>query len=345
MENSYFIYTDQHENLEIERFHICTWEFKNNSSFVEFGGEINFESVSEKKNIKIELFIPWLDKDCATEDFYCKLKESKNSRFIFNDSVITSTSLDGGQNINGVVHQFSEREPLCILPIKFEVNLVKKILSIFVNLESFENLEVKPNIYFRFSVTPKKRLIAIRKKGITKSTILYDIKLNQRRNIPEALINEMIHKNMCKVRRCFCFNIIPNRYDLVFFDSSTLKNVRTLEYKSFKEYLNDDRLEEDDLIVIFNKKERLDSYAFFSIFSKEYIGMDQVTIALVINLISGILLFYASIIFTLKEEGRKFSLDKIPIIFWITVGLILLMIFYFVVKRQEFVIKKKGGKK
>lgn len=343
MENSFFIYTQQNENLRIERFHICTWEFRNNSAFIEFGCEITSESVSKKKNVQLELYIPWFNKTCVIEDFYDKLKDSKNSRFIFNDAVVSSTSLDGGRNNNGVVHQFSERDNLCILPVKFKGNYEKRTLSIIIDLELYERLWVKeqqkPNIYFRFSIKPENTLIATRKNGITKSTILYDIKLNERRNIPENLVDEIIHMNVCDVAQCFCFNIIPNRYDLVFFDSSTLKNVRTLEYKSFKEYIDDDRLLVDDLIVVFNKKKALDSYAFFSIFSKEYIGIHQLTIALIINLIAGLLLFLASMNFTLNEEGKKFSFNKIPSFFWVTFVLFFLMIFYFVIKRKGWFIK------
>ena len=52
--------------------------------------------------------------------------------------------------------------------------------------------------------------------------------------MPNYLLNEILQKQLCNVKYCFCFNIVPNTHDLVFFDSSTLKNVRTLEYESFK---------------------------------------------------------------------------------------------------------------
>jgi hypothetical protein len=345
MDNSYFIYTSQNEHIEIERFHICTWEFNNNSSLIEFGCEITCDSITDKRLIQLELFISWLDENCITEDFYDKLKESKNSRFIFNDSVSSSIFLDGGRNRSGVIHTFSEREDLCILPVSLKANYEKKTLSILIDLELFERFQQKQpktNIYFRFSVKPKNALIATRKNGITKSTILYDIKLNQQRNIPENLIDEILHMELCNVKQCFCFNIIPNSYDLVFFDSSTLKNVRTLEYQSFKEYLGDYRVKEDDLIVVFNKKTGLHSYAFFSIFSKEYLGTEQLTIALIINLIAGLLLFWASMVFTLEQEGKDFSFDMFPFVFWIAVGLIALMIFYFVIKRKGWITKIKN---
>lgn len=44
MENSFFIFTDK-EKIEIERFHICTWEFKNSKPLIEFGAEISKNSI------------------------------------------------------------------------------------------------------------------------------------------------------------------------------------------------------------------------------------------------------------------------------------------------------------
>ena len=35
MENNYFIFTEKDIKIELERFHICTWEFKNSSALYE----------------------------------------------------------------------------------------------------------------------------------------------------------------------------------------------------------------------------------------------------------------------------------------------------------------------
>jgi len=37
MENSYFIFSNDESDIEIERFHNCIWEFGNDSSLVNFG--------------------------------------------------------------------------------------------------------------------------------------------------------------------------------------------------------------------------------------------------------------------------------------------------------------------
>ncbi len=347
MDNSYFVYTNT--PITIERFHICTWEFSNNKTLVEFGCEIVSGTIPVSDALEVKFFIPWLDSSATVTDLYPRLKDTSNSRFIFNDSISNVTSLDGGGNKNGVIHQFSEKKnELCILPLEFNNDFANQKAKVKVDLRLYnqhvaQSNTSKPNIYFRFYIIPAKAKISVIKKGITKSTMLYDIKLNQRRNIPDNLLNEILHNVLCKVETCFCFNIIPNTHELAFIDSSTLKNVRTLESKSFKEYLGDEILQED-LIVVFNKKSELDSYTFFSIFTKERIGIDQLTVALLINLVAGILLFMASLEVSLTLANRTFSSISLPILFWIVIVLFVGMLFYYLIKSENlnFTGKKKA---
>lgn len=291
MENSYFIYTDLHNQVIIERFHICTWEFSDNSSLVEFGFEISKESI-KKSSLIIELSIPWVNKKCEITDLYDRLSIPDNSRFIFNDSVMSTDSLDGGRNRVGVIQKFNSRNDLCILPASINVNDINTI-NITLDLQPYIEYQSdsKPNIYFRFSIKPTISYISIRKNGLNKSTIIYDVKVNERRNIPDDKVSFFINKSLCDIKHCFSFNILPNKYDIVFFDSTTLKNVRTLEYESFNKYLGDSRVKKDELIVVFNKKQNNESFSFFSIYAMERIGIGQFALAFLINIICGILLF------------------------------------------------------
>jgi len=345
MDNSYFVYTDGRELVTIKRFHICIWEFSNNDTLVEFGFEIDSASILDKNFLELKMFIPWLSPTATIEDFYTKLVDTSNSRFIFNDSISKFTSLDGGENKTGVIHNFTNHE-LCILPVTFGEGLNDQKLIIRIDLNSYNQHKKnsggnKPNIYCRFCIRPKKSRISLIKEGITKSTILYDIKLNQQRNIPDTSVKEILENQLCKVETCFCFNIIPNTHDLVFFDNSTLKNVRSLEYGSFKKYLGKDLLKEDDLIVVFNKQSNLDSYSFFSIFTKEHIGMDQLTVALMVNLIVGILLFIASLDVSLSLSKERFKYSLLPSFFWFAMALFVLTFCYLIQRKWKFTIKIK----
>jgi len=290
MENSFFIYTNKGDAVQIERFHLCTWEFNNSSSLVEFGVEISKESIT-KDELTIFLFIPWAEKSCVTQDLYKKLSIADNSRFIFNDSISTTKYLKTNTTDLGVIHTFSGRNELCVLPTDIKIN-EDKIISATLNLKPYiEFQQEKPNVYFRFWIKPIVPFISIRKNGVSKSTIIYDIKINERRNIPDNKTHYFDDKEFCKINYCFSFNILPNKYDIIFFDNTSLKNVRTLEYNSFNKYLGDKRVKKDELIVVFNKKQELESFSFFSIYSMERIGTGQFALAILINIVCGVLLF------------------------------------------------------
>jgi len=278
--------------LEIERFHLCSWEFKNGTALIEIGCEISSETLPKAGNsIEAEIHIPWLKSQNETTDLFSRLKEPANSKFIFNDSVVNTHSFDGGRGVLGVLHEFQSREPLCILPVTPEPNYDKSNIKIKLDLSAYNNHGLNANIYFRFSITANISSLSIRKKGIGRSTIIYDLKINEGRNLPDDLFSQLQNKQLCAIKYCFCFNIVPNSYDLSFFDSSSLKNIRTLEYDAFNRYLEDRRVQKDQLMVVFNKKKYPESFAFFSIFIKERIGAGQFALAILINLISGILLF------------------------------------------------------
>lgn len=331
MENSFFIFTEKDKSIQIERFHICTWEFNNDSSLVEFGFEVAKESITSNQ-LSISVFIPWFTKTCEVMDLYDKLSIAENSRFIFNDSISTTNSLDGGRNKLGVIHKFSDRNELCVIPVTVD-KISDKLITATINLPPYKdyNSAEKPNVYFRFWIKPTIPYISMRKKGISKSTIIYDIKVNERRNIPDDKVVFFSDKEFCKIKNCFSFNILPNKYDIVFFDSSSLKNVRTLEYDSFNKYLGDKRVKKDELIVVFNKKQNSESFSFFSIYSKERIGPGQFALAILINIVCGVLLFIPAYRKTFVPE---ISLLKVwfvlPSEIFIALGIAVATLIYFV---------------
>lgn len=337
MENSFFIYTEKQKDILIERFHVCSWEFDNNSSLVEFGFEISKESILND-NLSISLFVPWVKTTCETKDLYNKLSAADNSRFIFNDSISVTKYLQANTNSSGVIHTFSGRNELCILPVDVKID-EDRIITATLNLRAYrEYVQSKPNIYFRFWVKPTVPFISMRKEGISKSTIIYDIKINERRNIPDNRIEYFNDKAFCKIKYCFSFNILPNKYDIVFFDNTSLKNVRTLEYESFNKYLGDKRVKKDELIVVFNKKEVkefdqkivAESFSFFSIYSKERIGPGQFALAILINIVCGVLLFIPAYRKTFVPEISFLKVwSVLPFEIFIALGIAVSTLIYF----------------
>lgn len=231
----------------------------------------------------------------------------------------------------GVIHEFQGRPPLCILPVALTFDYEKKKIEVIVDLTAYNNNTKNTNIYFRFSIVANLNLISIRKKGLGRSTLIYDQKINEGRNLPDHLFGELQSKQLCSIRSCFCFNIVPNSYDLSFLDSSSLKNVRTLEFDAFNRYLEDKRVQKDQLMVVFSKKNYGESFSFFSIFIEERIGAGQFALAILINLISGILLFLPS-----YRTQNRFGFNstefwmQLPIEVYIAIFIGLLLILYFI---------------
>ncbi len=339
MENNYFVFTDKTRELKIDRLHICTWEFKNNSALIEFGAEINNPYEIYEESITLYIYIPWISNKHTIVDLYDKLKESENSRFIFNDSVLGNAFLDDGNRKNGVIQKFANRNPLCIIPINVSVN-ENKVVTIRINLKDLNNTEkVKSTgLYFRFYIEPSINLLSTRKTGISRSTIIYDLKINERRNFPENTDIDFREISLCNIKSCFFFNILPNSYDLTFFDTLSLKNIRTLEFDSFKKYIGDNRVKKNELVVIFNKKEDQESYAFFSIFSKERIGAGQFALAVLVNLICGILLFIPAYRNTLNLSFFSREIwKKLPVEVYLSIIIGLVIAGYFLWPKLVYV--------
>jgi len=329
MDNSFFVFSDAPAGhpIEIERAHICTWDFKNDGALVEFGFEISRKSLPTDKDLSISVFIPWLAQSEAEEDLYKKLSTTENTRFIFNDSIKSSSSLDGGKNELGVIHHFSNRDtPLCILPVTIRKKDIN-VLELNINLQSYRKQSSEANIYCRISITPPVSAVSMRKEGISKSTIVYDIKVNERRNIPDGMMVYFEHKTFCKIATCFYFSIIPNEYDIVFIENESLKSVRTLEFDSFRKYIGDERVKKDELIVVFNKKNGGESFSFFSIFTKEHIGPDQYILAILVSIVTGVLLFLPGFRVSLNHDVSIFR--QIPGELYAAAILVILASLYF----------------
>lgn len=344
MENSFFVLSEETQLVEIERFHVCTWEFNNDSALVELGFEVSKTSLTQN-NLSIYVYIPWLSNQCKILDLYNKLSNAENSRFIFNDSINGTDYLVNDSNKSGVIHKFSDRDELCVLPLKTEIEN-NNILKVNVNLDLYNSKysSAGPNIYFRFSIEPNCPYISIRKNGISKSSILYDFKINEKRNLPVAYEDLLKGKILTRIKTCFLFNIIPNKFDIIFIDNSSLKNVRNLEYKTFNNYLGDHRIKDDELIVIFQKKNGNEAFSFFSIYAKERIGFAQFSFALMLNIFCSFI-FYIAPLRTNDLSGQSYftTLLNLPIEIYIALALMVGTVIYFLI--PIFPKKKSGSRK
>ena len=84
MNNSYYILAK--EAIHIERLHICTWEFTNADSYIEFGMEFSYGSFTND-TLNIWLSVPFIKGNDEVKCLLENLSNRANSRFIFNDIV------------------------------------------------------------------------------------------------------------------------------------------------------------------------------------------------------------------------------------------------------------------
>lgn len=283
------------KNIIFERFHICTWEIGTHKPIIEFGIDIQGLNIQDLDIINLTLYTPWKIK--VFSDLFSEIKKDDNARFIFNESIRNTSNLNSSSEL-GVIHEFSNDSKLCILPII--LNFDNNKLLIKIDLKHYKEAQLNDNVYVRFYIIPENDKISIQKIGISKSTIIYDTKINERRNIPGILLREISKLYYPNIKSCYNFNIVPNNMDITFEDKH-LKSVRNLEYNSFKEYFKQliankkIKIENKELLVVFNKHSDNDStYSFFTIYTKEHFGLKQISIVLLLNLLCSFLFFLPS---------------------------------------------------
>lgn len=344
MENNYFLFSKSNETITLERFHICTWEFSNNTALIEFGGEINCSELGSRNELNLFLYIPWIQNSHKIIDLYDKLKEADNSRFIFNDSVRQQIYLNCGHQKYGVIQHYDGRDDLCLVPSTAKINGLNKVIAITINRDKLIDSDNyhKENIYFRFYIEPSIYSLSTRKTGINKSTIIYDLKVNEKRNMPTSDFANGKDVVLCLIKHCFLFNIIPNSYDLTFYDTTCLKTIRVLEYESFKRYLPDERVKKDELVVIFNKKSSEESYAFFTRYTKERIGAGQFSLAILANLVCGILLYIPTYKRSFKSIIEESGFWKsLPIEVYASLAVALGIVLYFLWPKVKCIFRSR----
>ncbi len=330
MDNTYFILSNK--ALIIERLHICTWDFIDTNAAIELGFE--FMPNPYVKDVEIKLSLPFLRKtDKVTCLMDSLIRDDDNSKFIFNDTVKANKTINGDKR-NGAILEFKSRNSLSVLPIK-QIKVEDGVCSFVINRI---NQTVKN--YIRLYIQTGVKHLAIVNNGIAQTSYIYDIKINESRNLPNH-IHELLNNGyiLCnKVKSCFCFHVIPSQYGISYLNTNKLKNIRVLESEGFNHYLpNTRKIQPNEFLIIFNKSEQSadGSYAFFSQFKKETIGNKQIILAIATNLICS-LLFGIS---TLRDwqTGMEWY-NKLPWEFWTAIVLLILFVLYLFVPWEKVVL-------
>ena len=334
MDNTYFILSNR--AIVIDRLHICTWDFIGENAALELGFEFMPNPYAE--DIEIILSLPFLRQtDKVTCLMDALIRDDDNSKFIFNDTINANKAINGDKR-NGAILEFKSRDTLSVLPIK-NIMVEDGVCSFAINRTN-QNVKNYVRLYIQTSV----KNLAIVNKGIAKTAYIYDIKINENRNLPNH-IYDLLNNGyfLCNdVKSCFCFHVIPSQYSISYLNTSKLRNIRILESEEFNHYLpNTRKIRPNEFLIIFNKSENSTdgSYTFFSEFEEETIGNKQIMLAIATNLICSLLFGISSL--------RNWHMgvawyNKLPWEFWTAILLLLSFVAYLFIPWQKIVIEIKN---
>lgn len=325
MDNSYFIYSTRN-NVTISRFHICTWEKKKSPSFIEFGIELVADSFKNTDTITLYLCAPFMSRTTKCYDLSDRLSDKKNCRYIFN-SIVRKSENVGQDNRDGNIITFNDRDPLTILPLSNQT-----IFDGHIRFEISKPIRSEGNFYCRILLSVENQSIAIKKKnGLSKINHIYDVKVNETRNLPQYVYNLRRDSSLeiCKVDQVFCLHAVSDKFELNYVDSKKLKNIRKIEANIFKDYLKDYADIGNDYDIVFMKAKADEGFSFFTLFTEETIGRNQILFALGANLICSLLFAIAS--FRTDCNTLMPWYKHIPVEYYIAFAFILLCIIYLVI--------------
>lgn len=323
MDNTYYILAK--EQVNIERLHICTWEFPQESSYIEFGLEFSYESFKSDNSIKFYLAAPFVKKDDSVTCLLKHLSDRENGRFIFND-VVSGIENVGDDSRDGSILKFETRGNLTVLPCEAKAD------KGYILFEIKRPNKHKGNVYFRVLVNIDKNTIAIKKSGIAQTTYIYDFKINETRNLPQSIYDLKKNKELdiCKVNNLFCLHTVPDNFMFSFVDSFKLKNIRKLESSAFQRYIPEIKgISQDCYNIMFLKDDNhtgKDSYSIFTMCTEETIGSKQIALAIGANILCSLLFAFSSLRF-IKEPKIEWY-RQIPWEYWMALTILVLLCIY-----------------
>jgi hypothetical protein len=257
------------------------------------------------------------------------INDSDNCKFIFNDNIKNFSAIQGDKR-NGAILDFEVRGSLSIIPISDGpiVDDSGQMISLKIKLSASDGIGSK---YIRFLIKSNSSTLSTEKKDISHHTYIYDVKLNEKRNLPDNVHKIITNEySLCKVKQCFCFHVVPNSFSVSFVNDKLLKNIRELEVSAFKKYLSQNTLgvqqmKEGQYYIIFNKDENSDSYSFFTVFSREVIGSNQIIFAIGTNII-------CSLLFAVSSWRRTYYSSisfwkQFPLEYWIAGVIFAILVF------------------
>ena len=299
---TYFVVSPQAKNLTIQKFHLCSWRYRKpllwrRKEILEIGLQVKISDPEalEKdgegnRKLMVSVAIPWIQPSCNADDLYESIRNTQNTRFIFNEDVSPGDTFDGGDGRNGQILKFlASGDQMCFLPVLPEAD--EGFLRLPILIPPKVDLATMP-IYVRVAVSMPTSRFCFAKNGFAKSLYSFDVKINEPRNLP----SKGVSYPMCEIQSYYCLHIVPSHYQISFVDDGVFQHVRMLEHKRYNAYVEGrllfkENVGKDDYQVVFNKRSDGKSN-FYIVFESEHIGMMPIIIAAVINIICSVLFLF-----------------------------------------------------
>lgn len=330
-DNSFFLLGKKNEQgiLSLSRLQICTWDISNKKTCLELGIEFMPKTLKQGGNYTIYLCSPWISKKCDITSLHEKFSDTNNIQFIFNETVASTSNIEGDQR-NGSVFSFKDQEKkIAALPVEIQIEEGYLVLSF--NNKADDNA----NPYIRILIKTDKKTLALQKTGISKTISIYDFKINERRNLPDSVLDIINKKNLslCKIEKTLFLQVVPNSYEICFIDTEKLINIRNLETTFFKKYLPELNCDDGQYIITFCKDKDKSNYSFFNVFSEETIGTPQILLAVGLNVLCSLLFAIASFRMQLNDETKWY--EQMPLEFYIAFFCFFISILYIFLRKKK----------
>lgn len=307
MENNIYLFSKT--AIDISRFHFCSWQVLKGENYLELGFETEINCETED-NLELFFYIPELYNKLTQigkqkfdvnliKSLHKQLSDEDNAKYIFNESVKSKNSLDCSSEAQTLYQlNFQNDASLIVLPLKFgnERGMLKVSAPIFSCCKN-------KKVYGRFMIPFFKTNIAEESTSFANKLWIFDIKLNEKRNIPQHISNEFSSDNVkfCHVEAFYCFHVFPSLYEISFVSPNNFQSLRILEKMPFSRYLKEvvgnssiNAIKENNHLIVFNKHKPKDNNpngrSCYCQISTSCLTAKQVVVAAVINVCTAIFL-------------------------------------------------------
>ena len=293
MDNTYYILFEKNQSeATISKFHFCTWDINKKQQYLEIGLEI---VVQEKNDIgNIYIIASWITEGTEVISLHKELLLDENCSFLFNEEIkgTDSPQKDVG-NWKTISFQGKDSRKIDIIQATFKPQ--KNIIKISPKWNVSSN---NPQ-YIRFLIPIQNNNIATQKKGIAKRTSIYDIKINERRNLSSefASIIQEYGLKLASISTCYILHVVPAESEIVF-NSNSLPKIRCVENNAFEKYLgNYIKIGKRKYIITFNKIPQQESFSSFYVFTVEIIGISLILFTVIANILCSLFLLMLQLLF------------------------------------------------